>query len=283
MRHWLFFGLLATLMGVVGASSSASALSLQVQPLHIKTTIGKSERQKGYLDIANSGAEALTVETSVQAFRQINDKGDLQFFDNEKVAAGILLDETTISLEPHETFRMYYVLDGTKLPAGDISAAIFFTTTSGEVSGVTPEVRVGTLLSIVNGKAGARQAELTKLSVPFFQLEGKVKGTYSIKNTSDSRGGGFFPDVQVQLSPLDQSTTVESSLVFPGVERQNQFSMSTNRFGFYYVEAQFGSSKRGAWVFVASLWQLIVICVVALTIMGYGFRHRLRRVLKRSH
>lgn len=263
---WWGFGLVIAAIIVCGVGTRADAMSLQLQPLDIKTTLKKGENQKGYLDIANSGAETIKIRTSVQAFRQINSKGDLQFYDDEKVSAGILLDESEITLGPREVFRMYYSLSGAKLPEGDISATIFFTTESTEAGGITPAVRVGTLFHIVNGTPGSRSAEITQFSVPFFQLSGKVSGTYVVKNTSDpTKGGGFFPDVSIGISPLNQQQTITSSLVFPGVERENQFDVSTGRFGFYYVEARFGDSKHGQWVFIASLWQLFAAAAIILT------------------
>jgi hypothetical protein len=165
------------------------------------------------------------------------------------------------------------------LPEGDVSAAIFFTTETGEVAGVTPAVRLGTLFHIVNGTPGARAAEITHLSVPFFQINGKISGDYTVKNTSDpAKSGGFFPDVDVKVAPFDQKQTVTSSLVFPGIERDNQFTLSTQRFGFYYVQVQYGSSTRGVWVFVATLWQLMILSAVIIAVLFYAFRRRFRKI-----
>lgn len=276
---WWVAGLATIAVVMFAGSSHAGALSLQLQPLDIKTTLSKGETQKGFLDIANSGGETVKVKTSVQSFRQIDNTGNLQFYSDDKVSAGITLDESEITLGPREVFRMYYALSGARLPEGDVSAAIFFTTEASGVAGVTPAVRVGTLFHITNGQAGVRQAEITGLSVPFLQLNGKISGDYTVKNTSDSKsGGGFFPDVDVKVSPFDQKQAETSSLVFPGIERNNQFSLSTNRFGFYYVQAQYGNSTRGVWIFVASLWHLIIIAAAILMTLVYAFRRRLRKV-----
>lgn len=278
MKWWLF-GLVTVAAIIFGGSTRVDALALQLQPLDIKTTLNKGETQKGFLDIANSGGETVKVKTSVQSFRQVDNKGNLQFYSDDKVSAGIALDESEITLGPREVFRMYYALTGAKLPEGDVSAAIFFTTETGEVNGVTPAIRVGTLFHITNGQSGGRQAEITGLSVPFLQLNGKIVGDYTVKNTSDpSKGGGLFPDVDVKVAPFDQKQTETSSLVFPGIERNNQFTLSTNRFGFYYVQAQYGNSTRGVWVFVASLWHLVVIAAAVLAALGYVFRRRLRKI-----
>jgi len=276
---WWLFGFAAVAAIVFGMATHVDALSLQLQPLDIKTTLKKAETQKGFLDIANSGAETVKIKTSVQTFRQIDNTGNLQFYNDDKVSAGIALDMNEITLGPREVFRMYYALSGAKLPEGDVSAAIFFTTETGEVAGVTPAVRVGTLFHITNGQPGVRQAEITGLSVPFLQLNGKITGDYTVKNTSDpTKSGGFFPDVDVKVAPFDQKQTETSSLVFPGIERDNQFALSTSRFGFYYVQAQYGNSTRGVWIFVASLWHLVVIAAVILMALVYAFRRRLRKI-----
>lgn len=261
----------------------AGAASLRVAPLEYRTTLKAGEKQKGVVDIANPDEkQPVDVTVSVQAFRQMNSNGDLEYFDDEKVASGIIPDLASFTLKPHETQRMYFLLDGTKLPSGNVFGVLMFTTKpsgNAAATAVVQNVRVGVLFSIVNGTPGDQQSEVTALDIPFWQLGGTVKGRYSIKNTGDpEKSAGFFPEATVSVSPLTQETKVTSPLVFPGIERTQNFQLETNRFGFYKISVSFAGSQQEKLVFVASWWHFIMLAVfVAAAIGGLVFWRQKRR------
>ena len=274
MRRLLVFLLALGTMTLL-APHSVSALSLQLRPLEVKTTIPSGETQKGYVDISNPSAQSITVKTYVSAFLQVNDAGDLEFYNDPEVQAGITPDFSQLTIGSHEAYRLYYVLNGAKLPSGNVFAVLFFETTSPSVNnGVTPALRVGTLFSIVNGTPSEHSATITGLSVPFWQLGGKVEGAYTVKNTGKAiNSTGFYPEVAIDISPLDQRQNVASSLVFAGRERQTDFSVTTGRFGFYKVRASFEGSTRETWIFVATPWQLVLVLLVLSGLIVGGVRY----------
>lgn len=267
-----------------------SAIGLGVTPPEYRVTLKAGEKKKGYIDISNPLGEDVKVTTSVQGFRQVDDAGTLQFFDDEKLQAGIQLDLNEFTLGPGEAMRMYFQVDGTKLPTGDVFGSIFFATTPADnVSGVNQTVRLGTLLSITNGTPTARLAEITALKSSFWQLGDTVAGSYTVRNTADpSKTTGFYPTVTISLSPLYSSEQQTGKLVFAGRERSNDFSLEEGmpRLGFYLLKVSYGDSSQQQLVFVATgYWRYIGLALV-LGVIGVGvwlvLRHRSRNGPLRS-
>lgn len=272
-RSLVLWLLSTVVVSVVLFFTPAHAIGLRVAPVEYRATLSESEKKKGVVDITNPhDTETIVVGVTAQGFRQINSAGDVEYYDDSRITAGLVPDFGTFSLKPHETMRMYFLLDGTKLPTGDVFAALVFRTKPVEnlvATGLVNELQVGVLFSVVNGKVGDRQAEITNLDIPFWQLGGTVTGHYSIKNTSNTKGAGFFPEVTVALNPFTRSTTVTSPLVFPGIERSKDFNLSTDRFGFYKLSISFEGSTKEQWVFVASSWHLQLIGLSILLVGGW--------------
>lgn len=274
--------------GSIFYSQTADATSLKVAPLEYRTSLGQAEKKKGFIDVSNPSDQKMIVKTSVQAFRQIDDQGTLQFYDNEQLSKGVLLDLDEFELGPKEAVRMYFLLDGTKLPTGDVFGAIFFTTSPSQASaGVGQSVRLGTVLSIVNGTPGSRQASVTDISLPQFSFNPQIKGTYTIKNTADpSKSTGFYPQVSLKTIPFGESKEVAGKLVFAGRTRVNEFSINVPPIGIYRVDAQYGNSTQGKWIVVAhpaaiaAVGVLLIGSVVGRRYMrqrsSLGFKNRQR-------
>jgi hypothetical protein len=268
-------------LGMLLTAQDADALGLKTAPLEYKTTLKAGERQQGVVDISNPSGQAVRVKTSVQAFKQIDNSGGLQFYDDVRIAKGIKNDLTEFGLGPREALRMTFVIDGAILPQGDVYAAIFFSSVpSVPRNGVGEVVRVGTILSIINKTPGPRSAEITSLSLPFFQLSDSVDGTYKIKNTGTATSG-FYPTVRISTQPGGTTRSIDSSLVFGGRERQNDFQIPTG-FGIHYIEASYGHSKKGQWVVTVAPWMLIALIMVALIICIELVLFKRRRKLHRS-
>lgn len=253
--------------GVLWAVLSAvpvGALSLKVAPLEYRTELRQGEKKKGFIDVSNPTSQNIVIKTSAQAFRQVDDNGSLQFYDSEQLSAGVLLDLDEFELGPREAVRMYFQLDGTKLPSGDVFGAIFFTTSPAtQPDGVAQAVRLGTLLSIVNGTPGARNAEVKSLNTSFIQLSDTITGNYAIKNTGDpAKTTGFYPQVKVGVWPFGEQRTERAKLVFAGRTRQNDVELKAPPFGFYKVSVGYGASEQSRWVFAARPIALIILFVV---------------------
>lgn len=250
---------------------TAGAISLKINPPDYRVTLKSGEKQKGVIDVGNPSGAAVKVTTSVQGFRQIDDQGNLEFYDDPKVSEGVRLDLDNFELGPNETMRMYFLVDGMKLPEGDVYAAVFFTTVPSDRSvGVTQSVRLGTLLSIINGRPGERKADITKLDVPFVQFGDQVTGSYAVKNTSDPKTkSGFYPDVRITMNPFETKQTNTSKLVFAGRERVNDFTVNSSRFGFYKVRVEYNGSAREAWILVLNPVGLIIFGLAIVAMISY--------------
>lgn len=270
-----------TMLAAVSAAPSVAALGLKVAPLDYTVTLKKGEKQKGFIDLSNPSGVTVRVKTSVQAFRQTDDNGTLKFYDDEQVSAGIKLDLDEFELGPREAVRMYFLVDGTHLPGGDVFAAIFFTTQpTKQGAGVTELIRLGTILSIVNGTPGERKAEVTELSVPTIQFGESIKGSYVIKNTGDpKKSTGFYPAVILSVDPFYRETVQRARLVFASRSRENTFELQGSRFGFYKVKASHGQSSKEDWVLIINGAGMVILGFVLLVgVAGiFGWRKLSKR------
>jgi hypothetical protein len=286
----MLFGI-AVIAGVLSISAAVSqpahAISFNMQPLLYKDHLAKGEKKKGFVDISNPTGQTMQFTTSVQAFRQVNDEGGLSFYDDARIRAGLIPDLRDFELGPHEALRLYFLLDGTKLPSGDVMAALF-ATVSTNTGGVAQNIRIGTLFTLVNGTPGPREAVVTRLTVPFIQIGESVQGSYTIHNTADpSRATGFYPASQVALQPFGPKKTIESPFTYAGRSRLATFSLPTNRIGIYKLSVTYRDSTQSHWVFlVTGYWRwlapMMVILGIALLVLlkrhrGAGPRRRARK------
>lgn len=252
-------------------------------PLDYRTTLTSGEVKKGFVDISNPDNQTVRVRTSVQAFRQTNNDGVLEFYDSGQLKAGVKLDLDEFDLGPHEAVRMYFLLDGKKLPSGDVFGAIFATTEpQGSENGVGQTVRLGTLLSITNGTPSDRQATITKLSVPWLKLGDTINGSYDIKNTADkNKATGFYPTVRISAAPLGGHIDQQGKLTFAGITRTNNFQLKIFPLGLFRVSASYQGQSVSHWVLVVSPGALVILFVILLVLFA---AHRLykRRSRRRS-
>ena len=269
MRRSVFIIGFAVAISLIGMAKNTYAASLKVAPDSYKTTLKSGERQKGFIDISNPTEEKVVVATSVQAFRQVDDQGNVEFYDNDQVSKGIQLDLKKFELRPHDVIRMYFILDGKKLPSGDVFGAVFFTTSSGALkTGVNQAVRVGTLFSIVNGTPGPRKATITGLKVPFFQAGTSINGSVSVMNTANEKHDtGFYPDITMKVWPGNSTRVITSSLVFAGRTRSTDFALKDIGIGLHKITVSYKGSTKTAWVLTAEPFTLIVIGVILGTVL----------------
>lgn len=280
-RRIAFGVFVAILTGVIYAPASHAA-GLKVSPLQYRTTLKKGEQKKGSIDISNPTGQTLKVTTSVSAFRQIDDQGRLEFYDDEATRKGVKLDLKSFRLGPQEALRMYFLLDGKKLPSGDVYGAIFFTfREDGPKTGVQQAVRVGTLLGVVNGTPGPREATISDLDVSILQFGTAINGSYSITNTADEKlNTGFYPEVKTELRPDGRSSKEQASLLFAGRTRTNDIILNSVGFGLHKLTVSYKDSAKSAWVLVIEPFAAIVIGVMLLAIVvesGLWIRRRKKR------
>ena len=280
----LWVGAILTLFFVTALSEQTHAISLKVAPLQYKTTLAKGELKRGFIDISNPSSYTVSLKVSVRGFKQINDNGGLQFFNDKQLELGIRPELQELELGPRQAVRMYFTVNSNVLPKGDVYSAIFFTTNVKNIkNGIGQSVRVGTLLSIVNETPGDRYAKITGLTVPFLQFTDTLKGSYVILNTGNSQSG-FYPEVDIRLWPDNTSKKSRSSLLFGGRERSNDFTYETG-LGFHRVEVSYDGSSKTRWVLILNSGIAIALLFVAAVIFieVILWRHRKRKRTKRKH
>lgn len=267
MRLSRFFGSLFLMLLPIIIPTPVSAQGLKIAPLEYKTNLKKDEKKKGFIDISNPSGQVLRTSVSVQAFRQVDDNGGLQFYDDPLVQRGITTNLDTLTLKPREAYRIFFTVDGRRLPQGDVYAAVFFSTAPKlPKSGVGQQVRVGTLLSIVNQTPGERDAEITGLVVPFLQFTDSITGSYTVKNTGDPEKG-FYPTVNISSWPNGSKKQDNASLVFGQRSRTNDFSYTTG-LGFHRITASYQNSSKYAWVLVLNPGIAIALLLVLIVVVA---------------
>ena len=109
-----------------------------------------------------------------------------------------------------------------------------------------------------------------------------MSGTYKVKNIG-SASGGFYPTVRVSAWPAGKTKDVQSSLVFGGRERQNDFQYPSG-YGIHLVEVGYGGSKKSQWVITVAPWMLIatimIILIIGIELLLFKRRHKSTRQKK---
>ena len=270
-------------IGVVMLSDgfSVGALSAKIAPLKYEAVLSAGESRKGHVDIVNTGGEAAVFSLDVRAFRQVSDDGSLSFYDDARIDEGVRLDVTEIELQPGEGARIIFGIDGTKLPEGDVFAAILVQSSNPDRSGVNASVSVGTLVFIQNGTPSTHDARVESLSASLFQYAPTISVTMDIANpASESENTGFFPEVDITFKPYG-SDKITAPLVFAGRTRSIEYRKDGSFFGPVLVEVATNGDRKSVWVFaVTGFWRwLAPILMVGFCVMVYLLIY-IRRKLK---
>lgn len=287
MSRWVLICILAIVAELV-LGQPVNAESLRIQPLQYKAELKKGERKKGFIDVTNPSNVPVEAKFYVQGFRQVDSKGNLNFFKSEQLEKGLLLDYESVEIGAGQTLRLFFIADGTKLPTGDVFGVIFAETLPLMQTGAKTTVRVGSLVMLTNQTPGSRTAEITHLLVPFFQLGSHVKGEIAIKNPAPkSSATGFFPDITIGVSPWGKALTKEGPLLFAGITRKVDFEQPSNAFGLYQVNVQANNASKTAMVFlITGWWQVIVpLMMIGLVVAGWCVQKYkpYKKVLSKKH
>ncbi len=274
---------------IVGAMGSTQVFAdvLEISPLTYKDTVKGSPRKTGFVDIRNPGATGVEVQMNVQAFRQINDEGYLEFYDNPLVTAGITPEFETFSLEPAESIKLFFEIDTGKLPKKQIFAALLANTVvqEGSITGVNSSARVGTLLILDNGGTEVKVGEFTDANIPFFQLGDDINGSVSFKNTGEGEAAtAYYPEMTLDARFFGPTAKFTGKLVFPGITRTTNFGIKGDYIGIYRVNVVSGDQGISRPVIVVSgWWRIVVPVVIAVLMAGVIFYVRSRRKHNRHH
>lgn len=249
-----------------------SALSLRMQPLMYKNSLKEGEKKKGFIDISNVSGSKQNLVVSVQSFRQINDKGDLEFFKNDDITKGITTDIDSAELNAGETLRLFFTVDSASLPKGDVFAVIFVKTDQQQTRGSAQNVRLGTLLFLENGNASSREIKVRNLDTPVLYAGEGIWATFGLHNPArEKTNSGFFPVVTVDVWPFQQ-TKVTGPFVAAGRTRTVDFDRKGAYLGVVRVEIKAGKTSESRWAlaitgFYRFLLPLMVLCIVLVIIV----------------
>lgn len=265
---------------VFAAPLAAAEPALGLQPLEYVEMLQKAERKRAFIDITNPSSQPVMAQFTVQGFRQTDNNGTLAFYDDEKLNNGITLDYQEKEIPAKKTLRLFFVVDGTKLPTGDVFAAIFAQTKPVEAARV-PSVRVGTLLILTNGTPGARGAIIEAFNMPFVHAGDSMDGQITIKNTAPaSSASGFFPKITIQSWPFGPNTTITGPLVYAGNTRTVTLNQPSSQLGIYKITASYGDSSKYQWVLlITGIWKWILVAglaIISVIIFAYNFLYKRR-------
>ena len=240
-------------------TTPVSAVSLKISPLRYEAELASGEKKKGFVDVTNPSLETVHVQLSVQAFRQVNDSGSLEFYDNETITKGVVLDYNEVELGPQETLHLAFVLDGAKLVAGDNFAAIFARSLPTRTGAGEQSVRVGTLLIIQNGTPSSHEAVVEDLSGSLMQLGDSLHVSFAVRNTAEAGAAtGFSPTISVTAWPyIDDSVT--GPLVFAGRTRTVEYVKKGDYFGVLAIRVKTGQSEQVIYrLAITGHWRVIL-------------------------
>lgn len=266
---WVFVAAVALALVV---APGVQADSLKIQPLQYQAELKKGEYKKGFVDITNPTASSAIVELYVNGFSQVDDKGNLVFFEDEQIKRGIRLDYDTATIGPKQTLRLFFVIDGNKLPTGDIFAAIFAQTKAANQPGANTSVRVGSLIMVTNQTPGSRKATIAQLDMATVQIGDGVQGSVAVKNSAQKGSTtGFFPSIGVEVAPWGGESIFKGPLIFAGNTRTSDFYVPTNLFGVYQVTVSANDARKTTTVFLVTGWWRIVAPAATIALIGAVF------------
>jgi hypothetical protein len=262
-----------------------------VSPLLYEDILG-DKAKNGSIDVANPTDAPITVDVSVQGFKQVGSAGDMEFFDNPDLIEGIRTDLKSFDIGARERVRVLFTVDPAKLPQGGVFGAIFFKTRPSEKAGsnssfVAQSANVGTLIVLRNHGNASTQGGIAGLNLPFWQFGGGLRGTVMIENTSPTKGGvAFRPGLESQVLPWGSSVVHDSGLILPSNHREFAIVRPGSFFGLlpFQVRDISTGTDRTVWVFATTGWfgWLLLVLALALVIgLIYRFRGRFRG-LRRS-
>jgi hypothetical protein len=290
VKAWSLLGLIPALAGwLLLAAPAYAEAGLQLNPLKYEDVLTPDRVKVGFIDVSNPSDTAVTIHTAVRGFRQADLDGNLKFFNDDQLAAGIKPGLDQFELGPRESIRVAFNVDPSKLPQGGVYAAIFFQTTPvlpdrPSVSYVAEAANVGTLLILRNGQANDQIGRVSSFSLPFWQFGRSLTGRLQYHNTNRDTGGlAFTPQLTGRTVPWGRGRNFTGPFIMPQSTRQFDFVRSGSYFGLLPVTVADARSGQGLtrWVFACTGWyQVVLLVLLAAIIVWLGGRGRWRRLLR---
>lgn len=223
----LLVGVLASFgLVLTPAPAQASLPELRLAPLKYTADLQLGQTKVGFIEASNPTGTTVRATLEVQGFRQINDRGELAYYDDARLSAGIVPALRAFDLGPREAVRIKFTIDPNALGEGGAYGVMFLRVSSGNIasSQINTTARIGTLFILNVGGTGTTQGQIQKFSLPRLQYGGKsllVNVMYSNTGNSSpgSRALAFAPQLTGELGFPAWSQPLIGPFVFPGRTR----------------------------------------------------------------
>jgi hypothetical protein len=273
-----FLALTSTLGALILAPASAHAAlpELRITPLRYDQHLELGRLQTGVIDASNPTGSPVHVVFQVQAFRQTGDRGELEYYNDERIASAITPAVPEFDLGPREAVRTRFTIDPNRLGPGGSYAVIFLRTIDpkADPGQINTSARVGTLLILDVGTGGTRTGRLSGLAAPSF-IYGRttLEADYNYTNTGTGpQALAFAPVLETALGPDRERH--DGRFVFPGRTRSSHSSLAL---GSHLGPATLtvrdltgGSAPATRRVFlVTGYWTWLLPLLAALILVGF--------------
>lgn len=258
-------------MLLVPGTARADA-GLQLLPLKYEEVLTNNRVKTGHIDVSNPSDTNATIQTSVRGFRQADLAGNLEFYTDDNLTAGIRPGLDQFELGSRESIRVTFTVNPTKLPQGGVYAAIFFRTVpptpAANTSYIAEAANVGTLLMLKNGGDGVHVGQIKAFDLPFWQPGPGLKGRMQYHNANRDIGGvAFYPKLESRVLPWVKPAKLTGPFVMPGSTRQFEFVRGGSYIGLLPVTVtDIASGKHVTrWVLACTgNYQLLVVLLAIL-------------------
>lgn len=283
MRRLILGMLIALAMAAIPHGAQAAA-ALKIAPLQYRANIPVDQIQSGVVDVSNPSDGQVEVIAEVQAFRQVDQQGNLQFYDDEALKKAVAIDISNFKLGPREAARISFRLDPRQVGRSGIYGALLFRTaaidTRGNISTIQSSARVGTLLIIQAGE-GTQRGQITAARTPLVQFGNALRTNLDYRNvTSDAKAVAFNPSLKIKGGFWGGAQRSDAGLVMPGTTRAIDASRTGNYLGLTPIKIQDQSAENRpaitTWTFaVTGYWRWLAPTIMALAILSVvGARRR---------
>lgn len=269
---------------VSSASPALAAIpAIQVSPLKYQDTLAGATSKLGFVDVSNPTDSTISLHSEVEAFRQINLSGDLQFYKDDAITQGITVSATDFQVGPREADRIAFTINPQKMPKGGVYAVIFFSTvpTTSQNNGtiILQSAKAGTLLILDNGGPGKKQGHLSRYDIPLLQIGGGLVGNMQYSNTGPAPGSiAYNPTIGVRASWWGNPSFVNGPLIFPGNTREFGLSKPGNYLGIVpiiFSDKDTGTQSIKLVFAITGIWRQFFMLSALLAVSAIWLRRRI--------
>ena len=265
-------------LGLLGIFQPVQAeLAIKTAPLKYQTQLEVGSVKFGYVDVSNPTKNRLRLVTEVQGFRQTGNQGQLEFFDDERIKAGIIPELNDFELGPREAVRLKFTVDANKLGEGGAYGALFARTIPAPSQPAGNEVRIsarsGTLMILEIGKGGVKQGSINNVNLPSIIFGNELKGSFEYANVGvNPKSVAYSPKLSIKTGFFGKPKKYEGPLVMPKSARQIEFAQKGNHIGPIPItisDADNHAKSKTVWVFaVTGFWKWLVPLVLILELLA---------------